>query len=147
MRRLLLVLVVSLGLVLAACVPRSPVPAPAIEAWKAELINVTPVSSPPPIIREVLNVGIRAGVPIVCPALVAQAAPEYQPFVTATCDAIVESDDPFTTTTTTLPALCAGDPPLGASVFPTLAPVLPATCPLLVMLPELLGLTQYLPGF
>lgn len=59
----------------------------------------------------------------------------------------MESDDPFTTVTTTLPALCAGDPPLGASVFPTLAPVLPATCPLLVTLPELLGLTQYVPGF
>jgi len=67
----------------------------------------------PPWSREVLNAGIRTGVPVSCPALVAQAAPEYRPFVTATCDAIIESDDPFTTVTTTFPALCAGDPPIG----------------------------------
>ena len=118
-------------------------PSPALEqptAWP-------PASHPPPLVRELLNVGIRTGVPIVCPGLVALAAPEYQSFVTATCDAIVESDDPFTTVTTTLPALCAGNPPLGASVFPTLAPVLPVTCPLLVTLPDLLGLTEYVPLF
>ena len=94
-----------------------------------------------------LNAGIRTGVPVSCPALVAQAAPEYRPFVTATCDAIIESDDPFTTVTTTFPALCAGDPPIGARVFPQLAPVLPSTCPLLVTLPDPLGLTEYVPLF
>jgi len=146
MRRVLAVVVMSVGLA-SACVPPTPVPPSTLTQWKDTLVHVTPPASPPPLVREVLNVGIRAGIPIVCPALVAQAAPEYQAFVTATCDAIVESDDPFTTVTTTLPALCAGDPPLGASVFPTLAPVLPATCPLLVTLPDLLALTQYVPLF
>ncbi len=57
------------------------------------------------------------------------------------------SNDPFTTVTQVLPALCAGDPPLGATVFPTLATPISATCPLLVQLPGILGLTQYVPLF
>jgi hypothetical protein len=118
-----------------------------VQAWKSHLENVTPVSTPPPLIRNVLNVAIRAGVPVVCPALSSQAAPEYQAFVTATCDSIVASDDPFTTTTHVLPALCAGNPPIGASVFPSIAPAITATCPLILQLPPLLNLTQYVPLF
>ncbi len=51
--------------------------------WKADLEHVTPASSPPPLIRTVLNTAIRTGVPVACPALAAQAAPEYRTFVTA----------------------------------------------------------------
>jgi hypothetical protein len=47
--------------------------------------------------------------------------------------------------TTVLPALCAGDPPVGASVFPNLALAIEATCPLLVTLPDLLGVAEYVP--
>jgi hypothetical protein len=119
----------------------------AVQAWKSKLENVTPASKPPPLVRNVLNVAIRAGVPVVCPSLANQAAPEWRSFVTLTCDSIVASDDPFTTTTTTLPALCAGNPPIGASVFPQLATPLTATCPLLVQLVPLLNLTQYVPLF
>jgi hypothetical protein len=95
----------------------------------------------------VLNVAIRAGVPVVCPPLAAQAAPEYRTFVTATCASIVASNDPFTTTTQIIPALCAGSPPIGTLVFPNLAPAITATCPLIVQLPTLLKLTQYVPLF
>ena len=118
-----------------------------LKSWQSTLEHPAPVSTPPPLIRNVLNAAIRAGVPVVCPALAGQAAPEWQPFVTATCDSIVASDDPFTTTTQTLPALCAGNPPIGASVVPTLATPLTATCPLLVQLVPLLNLTQYVPLF
>jgi hypothetical protein len=116
-------------------------------AWKRTLTDVQPASSPPPLIRNVLNAAIRAGVPVACPALANQAAPEYRAFVTATCDSIVASDDPFTTTTQVLPALCAGNPPIGASVFPTLATPITATCPLILQLPAILKLTQYVPLF
>lgn len=118
-----------------------------MQAWKTKLEQVNPPPSPPPLIRNVLNAAIRAGVPVVCPALAGQAAPEWRPFVTATCDSIVASDDPFTTTTQVLPALCAGNPPIGASVFPTLATPITATCPLILQLPALLNLTQYVPLF
>lgn len=127
----------------------SPTPSPVapadLQAWQAKLEHVTPVPSPPPVVRELLNYSIRAGVPVVCPALAAQAATAYQPFVTGTCAAIVASNDPFTTTTSLLPALCAGNPPLGATIFPNLKLVLIATCPLIVQLPPLLNLTQYVP--
>ena len=41
----------------------------------------------------------------------------------------------------------AGNPPIGATVFPTLATPLTATCPLILQLPPLLKLTQYVPLF
>ncbi len=125
-------------------------PSPAakdVQAWTDHLEHVTPPASPPPVVRILLNTGIRTSVPIVCPALVSQAAPEYRAFVSATCDAIVHSVDPFTTVTQVLPALCAGSPPIGTLVFPKLAPVITATCPLVVTLPDLLLLTQYVPLF
>ncbi len=147
MRRMLLIPVALVALVvLAACNPQ-PVPAADIVPWQQKLENVTPPKSPPPLARDLLNIAIRQGVPVVCPALTAQADPAYQPFVTATCASIVASNDPFTTTTQVLPALCAGSPPIGATVFPKLAPVITATCPLLVQLVPLLGLTQYVPLF
>jgi hypothetical protein len=125
----------------------TPVASADLQAWQTKLEVVVPASSPPPLVRELLNVAIRAGVPVVCPAITSQAADAYKPFVTGTCDAIVASDDPFTTTTSLLPALCAGSPPLGATIFPNLKPALIATCPLLVQLIPLLNLTQYVPGF
>jgi hypothetical protein len=118
-----------------------------LQKWKTTLEHPKVVSNPPPLVRNVLNVAIRAGVPVVCPSLANRAAPEWRSFVTGTCDSIVKSDDPFTTTTTTLPALCAGNPPIGATVFPTLATPLTATCPLILQLPPLLKLTQYVPLF
>ncbi len=147
MRRMLLIPVALVALVvIAACNPQ-PVPAADIVPWQQKLENVTPPKSPPPLARDLLNIAIRQGVPVVCPALTAQAAPAYQPFVTATCASIVASNDPFTTTTQVLPALCAGSPPIGATVFPKLAPVITATCPLIVQLVPLLHLTQYVPLF
>jgi hypothetical protein len=148
MRRLLSVAGILFATVaLTACPGPQPPPALDVTAWQNTLENVTPPPSPPPLIRNVLNVGIRAGVPIVCPALAAQAAPAYQSFVTATCASIVASNDPFTTVTQVIPALCAGSPPIGTLVFPNLAPVIIATCPLIVQLPTLLKLTQYVPLF
>jgi hypothetical protein len=145
MRRLLVVTIASVGL-LAGCFPGpGPVPGGDVQAWQTKLENVTPPASPPPLVRDLLNVAIRTGVPVVCPVLAAQAAPAYQSFVTATCAAIVASNDPFTTVTSLLPALCAGNPPLGAQVFPNLKLALIATCPLLVQLPALLNVAQYVP--
>jgi hypothetical protein len=146
MRRALILSIASLGL-LAGCIP-TPGPGPVavdVQAWQTKLELVTPAASPPPVVRDVLNVAIRAGVPVVCPALAAQAAPAYQAFVTATCAAIVASPDPFTTVTTVLPAMCAGNPPVGASVFPNLKLALVATCPLILQLPTLLKVAQYVP--
>jgi len=147
MRRTLMVGLAAVALVvLTACPGPQPTPDP-LAAWKYKLEHVTPPASPPPLIRSVLNIAIRTGVPVVCPALTAQAAPEYRAFVTATCASIVASNDPFTTLTQVLPALCAGNPPVGASVFPNIAPALTATCPLILQLPALLNLTQYVPLF
>jgi hypothetical protein len=147
MRRMLTVGLVAVSMVLLTACPAPTSPPDPMAAWKNKLENVTPPKSPPPLIRNVLNVAIRAGVPVACPALAAQAAPEFKSFVTGTCASIVASDDPFTTTTQVLPALCAGDPPIGASVFPNLAPAITATCPLIVQLPTILKLTQYVPLF
>ena len=148
MRRVLSVAgVLASVVVLTACPSPQPGPNQDLTAWKSKLENVTPPPSPPPLIRNLLNAAIRQGVPVACPALTAQAAPEYRTFVTATCASIVASDDPFTTTTQVLPALCAGNPPIGASVFPNLAPAITATCPLIVQLPAILKLTQYVPLF
>lgn len=133
--------------VLTACPAPGPAPNEDLTEWKTELERVDPPSNPPALVRSLLNVAIRQGVPVACPALASQAAPEYRTFVTATCDSIVASDDPYTTVTQVLPALCAGDPPIGASVFPNLAPAIIATCPLIVQLPAILGLTQYVPLF
>ncbi|MCU1430211.1 MAG: hypothetical protein JWL83_4211 [Actinomycetia bacterium] len=148
MRRLLLVAVVTAAL-LTSCVPPGGGSGSAadLKAWNDKLVHVTPPPKPPPLVRGLLNIAIRAGVPVVCPALVAQAAPDFRAFVQATCDAIVASDDPFTTVTQTLPALCAGDPPIGATVFPNLALAITATCPLIVTLPALLNVAQYVPLF
>jgi hypothetical protein len=127
--------------------PPTPVAAADLQVWQTKLEVVVPASSPPPIVRQLVNVAIRTGVPVACPVITSQAADAYKPFVTGTCAAIVASNDPFTTTTAVLPALCAGNPPLGATVFPNLKPVLIATCPLLLQLIPLLNLTQYVPGF
>jgi hypothetical protein len=127
-----------------------PAPGPAADplaAWKHKLENVTPPPSPPGPVRQVLNLAIRQAVPVVCPALTAQAAPEFKPFMTATCASIVASADPYTTTTQLLPALCAGNPPVGAKVFPQYASAITATCPLIVQLPPLLNLTSFVPLF
>ena len=147
-----LVATAALSIALAAgftgCQPTpTPVAAADLQAWQTKLEVVVPASSPPPIVRDLVNVAIRAGVPVACPVVTSQAADAYKPFVAGTCDAIVASDDPFTTTTSLLPALCAGNPPLGATIFPNLKPALIATCPLLLQLVPLLGLTQYVPGF
>ena len=148
MRRLLSVAGTLMAVVvLTACPGPGPGPNQDLTAWKNKLENVTPPNKPPPLIRNLLNVAIRQGVPIACPALASQAAPEFRTFVTATCDSIVASDDPYTTMTQVLPALCAGNPPIGASVFPNLAPAITATCPLIVQLVPILGLTQYVPLF
>lgn len=148
MRRLLTMGLAAMSLVvMTACPGPQPAPDPGLPAWKYKLEHVTPPPKPPPLVRQVLNVGIRTGVPVACPALSAQAAPEYQAFITATCASIVASNDPFTTVTQVLPALCAGSPPIGASVFPNIAPAITATCPLLVTLPSILKLTQYVPLF
>lgn len=148
MRRMLSVAGILVSVVLlTACPGPRPGPNQDLTAWKSKLEHVTVPASPPPLIRQVLNVAIRHGVPVACPALSSQAAPEYRTFVTATCASIVASNDPYTTTTQVLPALCAGNPPIGASVFPNLAPALTATCPLIVQLPALLSLTQYVPLF
>lgn len=147
MRRMLTVGLMAVSLVvLTGCPGPNPAPDP-LAAWKYKLEHVTPPPSPPPLVRSVLNVGIRQGVPIACPALASQAAPAYRAFVTATCASIVASNDPFTTVTQVIPALCAGSPPIGASVFPNLAPAIIATCPLIVQLPTILKLTQYVPLF
>lgn len=147
MRRTLMIGLAAVSLVvMTGCPGPGPAPDP-LAAWKNKLEHVTPPSSPPPLVRNLLNVAIRAGVPVACPALTAQAAPEYKAFVTATCDSIVASDDPFTSVTQTLPALCVGNPPIGASVFPNLAAPITATCPLLLQLPTILKLTQYVPLF
>lgn len=149
MRRTFLIAVAVLAFVVvaAACHPQ-PVPTSDIAPWQQRLEHPGPPKSPPPpVVRTLLNIAIRQGVPVACPTLTAQADPVYQPFITATCASIVASDDPFTTTTVVLPALCAGSPPIGAAVFPKLAPVLTATCPLIVQLVPLLGLTQYVPLF
>jgi hypothetical protein len=148
MRRVLSIAGTLVSVVLlTACPGPAPGPNQDLTAWKAKLEHVTPPASPPPLVRTVLNVAIRQGVPVACPALAAQAAPEYRTFVTATCASIVASNDPFTTTTQVLPALCAGSPPIGASVFPNLAPEITATCPLIMQLPTILKLTQYVPLF
>jgi len=148
MRRVLSVVgTLASVVVLTACPGSQPGPNQDLTAWKDKLENVTPPASPPPLIRNILNAAIRKGVPLACPALASQAAPEYRTFVSATCDSIVASDDPYTTVTQVLPALCAGNPPIGASVFPNIAPAITATCPLIVQLPPILGLTQYVPLF
>ncbi len=133
-------------LFLTACPGTGPAPDP-LAQWKQALVDVTPPPSPPGPVRQVLNVGIRTGVPLVCPALTAQAAPEFQSFISATCASIVASNDPYTTTTQLLPALCAGSPPIGTKVFPQYATALTATCPLIVQLPPLLNLTRFVPLF
>jgi hypothetical protein len=149
-RTLFAAAVLSIALVtgFTSCGPtQTPVATADLQAWQTKLEVVVPASSPPPIVRQLVNVGIRAGVPVACPVITSQAADAYKPFVTGTCDAIVASNDPFTATTGVLPALCAGNPPLGATVFPNLKPALIATCPLLLQLIPLLNLTQYVPGF
>jgi hypothetical protein len=61
-----------------------------LQKWQATLEHPKVVSNPPPLVRNVLNVAIRAGVPVVCPSLANQAAPEWRSFVTATCPLILQ---------------------------------------------------------
>src|SRR4051794_13818473 len=96
-RTLFAAAVLSIALVtgFTGCGP-TPVATADLQAWQTKLEVVVPASSPPPIVRQLANVGIRAGVPVACPLITSQAADAYKPFVTGTCDAIVASNDPFT---------------------------------------------------
>ena len=147
MRRTLMAGFAAISMVLLTACPGAGPATDPLAAWKQKLEKLTPPPSPPGPVRQLLNVAIRQGVPVVCPALTAQAAPTFQPFITATCASIVASNDPYTTTTQLLPALCAGSPPVGAQVFPQYATALTATCPLIVQLPPLLNLTRFVPIF
>jgi hypothetical protein len=141
MRRLLFVSAVIVGLVAAACQP-NPVPPAELAKWQARFENVTPASGPPPVVHGLLNEAIRKGIPVVCPVIVKQAEPDFQAFITATCSSIAKSNDPYTALVKVLPALCKGDPPLGAQVFPKLALAIEASCPLLVQLAPLLNIFE-----
>jgi hypothetical protein len=139
MRRLLFIGVVIVGLAAAACEP-NPVPPDALAKWEAEFTNVTPLPTPPPIVHSLLNTAIRRGIPVVCPVLASQAEPDFQAFITGTCNAIQKSNDPYTALVKVLPALCAGDPPVGSLAYPKLAPAIEAGCPLLLQLAPLLDI-------
>jgi hypothetical protein len=94
------------------------------------------------LVHALLNTAIRTGIPVACPVLSSQAAPDFQSFITGTCTAIQKSNDPYTALVKVLPALCAGDPPVGAKAFPKLAPAIEAGCPLLVQLAPLLNIFE-----
>jgi hypothetical protein len=141
MRRLLFVLAALAGLLVVACEP-NPVPADALARWEARLAQDTPSADPPPLVHELLNEAIRTGIPVVCPVLVQQADPKFQTFISGSCKAIATSDDPYTSLVTVLPALCAGDPPVGALAFPRLATAIEAGCPLLVKIAPMLNIFE-----
>lgn len=138
MRRiLLLVSTLAVFAGLTACLPS---PQPDLTEWKDRIENVEPSDAVGPIVKGIINEAIRAGIPVVCPIVVSQAAPEFRAFITATCDSIAASNDPYTSLIEVLPVLCAGDPPLGATVFPNLAPLIIGGCPFLLQLLPLLDL-------
>jgi hypothetical protein len=139
MRRLVFLVAVVIGLVAVACQP-NPVPPDALARWEHRLSDVTP--SGPPLLHALLNEAIRTGMPIACPIIVGQAEPGYRAFIQGSCNAIAKSNDPYTSLVTVLPALCAGDPPVGALAFPKLAVAIEAGCPLLVQLGPLLNIFQ-----
>jgi hypothetical protein len=116
------------------------VPPAELAKWEYRLSHVTPSLTPPPLVKAILNEAIRTGIPIVCPIIVSQAEPEYQAFITGSCNAIANSNDPYTTLVKVLPALCAGDPPVGALAFPKLATAIELGCPLLLQLAPLLDM-------
>ena len=95
MRRLLLLAVLVFGLVASACQP-NPVPPAALARWELRLSVVVPQPDAPAVVHALLNEAIRQGIPIVCPVIVAQAEPDFQPFITGTCNAIARSNDPYT---------------------------------------------------
>jgi hypothetical protein len=75
---------------------------------------------------------------VACPVLASQAAPAFQPLVESQCEAIFfASPDPVAAAEQFLPLLCAGNPPLGATVFPQYAPLFDAACPIVSALPPL----------
>src|SRR5690242_7800905 len=74
---------------------------------------------------------------VACPVLASQAAPGFQPLVESQCEAIFASPDPVAAAEQFLPLLCAGNPPLGATVFPQYAPLFDAACPIVTALPPL----------
>ncbi len=136
MRRTVVALLLVAGL-LAPALPahagtgRSPAPASpaAMQAEAAALQGPA---------RDAVNNLIRFVVPLVCPAIARFAAPAYQGFVTGGCASIVNSTDPIAVVFVFLPTICAGSPPLGTQVFPSIAPIIVATCPLLMKLVDLL---------
>jgi hypothetical protein len=139
MRRVLFASALAAGLLLASCQP-NPVPPDALARWQARISNVTPQPDAPALVHALLNEAIRQGVPIACPVIAGQAEPEFRAFITGTCDAIVRSNDPYTSLVKLLPALCAGDPPVGAQAYPKLALAIETGCPLLLRLAPMLDL-------
>jgi hypothetical protein len=139
MRRVLFTSVLAAGLLLAACQP-NPVPPDALARWEARVSHVTPQPDAPALVHALLNEAIRRGVPIACPVIVSQAEPEFRAFISGTCDAIVASNDPYTSLIKLLPALCAGNPPVGAAAFPKLALAIETGCPLLLRLAPMLDI-------
>jgi hypothetical protein len=140
MRRLLFLAAVVLGLVATACQPT--VPPAALARWEQKLSNVTPQPDAPAIVHALLNEAIRTGIPVVCPVIAGQADPSFQSFITGSCSAIANSNDPYTSLVKLLPALCAGDPPVGALAFPKLATAIELGCPLLLQLAPLLNIFE-----
>ena len=139
MRRLLLLAVLVFGLLASACQP-NPVPPAALARWEVRISVVVPQPDAPAVVHALLNEAIRQGIPVVCPVIVSQAEPDFQPFITGTCNAIVRSNDPYTSLIKVLPALCKGDPPVGAQAFPRLAKAIEVGCPLLLQLAPLLNI-------
>jgi hypothetical protein len=140
-RRLLLLVVIGFGLVATACQP-NPVPPDALARWEARLSHVTPRPDAPALVHAVLNEAIRTGIPIVCPVIVSQAHPDFQPFITGSCNAIATSNDPYTSLIKVLPVLCKGDPPVGALAFPRLATAIEVGCPLLLKIAPMLNIFE-----
>ena len=74
---------------------------------------------------------------VAAPALADNLTPAFQPLVESQCEAIFASPDPVAAAEQFLPLLCAGNPPLGATVFPQYAPLFDAACPIVSALPPL----------
>jgi len=141
MRRLLFLAAVVIGLVASACQPNL-VPPAELARWENRLSHVTPQPDAPAIVHALLNEAIRTGIPIVCPIVASQADPSFKAFITGSCTAIANSNDPYTSLVKLLPALCAGDPPVGALAFPKLATAIELGCPLLLQIAPLLNIFE-----
>jgi hypothetical protein len=95
------------------------------------------VTLPDPV-KNPTNEALRVLIPVTCPVLAQQAAPEYRAFITGQCNRIARSADPYTQLTKQIPLLCTGDPPLATYIFPQTAPAWIVGCPVLLELSELL---------